>query len=417
MKIKHLALMLCATLIFMACSKDGHNTPAEQAGNWCGTIDEYSITTEDMIDLIKTAVPDIADIADIIVPMYICDVNVVKIKYTTTNPEGNIIEASGVIIYPSEMTEYDHILSIQHGTMDVDGGPTDQIFPIETMPVFNNEMVVMADLLGYGVSKTEDMKNTYMHAKTTGTACADMIKAARQYLATKKDLVCTSDSIRLIGYSQGGQATLATLFELERRGLGKQISLVWAGAGPYDMTAFLKESIKNPTSRENGYIVHSIEGVMNGDRVVLDRHNIYAPEMFKDGKFIVEKRVLSEWPDIIGADIHKILHENFFKDNYGGEGTDVYKLMQHMDANSVVNIKDKLSKNVYISLYHNPKDTYVPYCCAESAHETWPNSKLIDLTLGKDHPANGAEFLFEYLGEDYDLLKIIIVPLINDVLN
>lgn len=419
MKIKYLASVLAITLAFTACSTE-HDIPdiKPETGQWCGTIAEYSITTDDMINLIKTAVPDIKDVADMI-SAYLCDVNVAKIKYTTTNQEGNVIEASGFITYPSEMTEYNHILSIQHGTMDVDGGPTDQVFPIETIPVFNEEMVVMADLLGYGVSKTEDMKNTYMHAKTTGTACADMIQAARQYLDTKKDLLCTADSVRLIGYSQGGQATMATLFELERRGLGKKISLVWAGAGPYDMTAFLKESIGNPTSRKNGYIVHSIEGVMNGDGVVLDRRNIYAPEMFdKSGELVVNKRVLSEWPDIIGADIHKILHENFFKENYGGESTDVYKLMQHMNANSVVNIKDKLSDNVHIRFYHNPEDTYVPYCCATSALEKWKdNSELIDLTLGKDHPANGAEFLFEYLGEDYDILKYIIVPLINDVLN
>lgn len=116
--------------------------------------------------------------------------------------------------------------------------------------------------------------------------------------------------------------------------------------------------------------------------------------------------------------IHKVLHADFFKENYGGDTTDVHKLMEHMAANSVVNVKDKLSESVYISFHHNPKDTYVPYCCAESAHEKWnDNSELIDLYLGKDHPANGAEFLLDYMGDDYFALELIIVPLINSVIN
>ena len=424
MKIKYFALMLAAVLTFTACNNDDDSTPSSptgptiETGNWCGTLDEYTITVKDMIDLITTAVPDIADYVDLFADL-LCDVNVAKIKYTTTDPDGNIIEASGFITYPSKMEEYDHILSVQHGTMDVNGGPTDQVFPIETLPVFNGEFVVMADYLGYGVSKTKDLKNTYMHAKTTGTACADMLQAARQYLDSKTDLECINDDVRLIGYSQGGQATIATLFELERRGLGEQISLVWAGAGPYDMVSFLNESIKNPTSRKNAYIVHSIEGVINGDRLTFDKHNIYAPEMFENGKdSIFSKCYLSEWPDIIGADIHKILHEDFFKENYGGDHTDVHKLMEHMRSNSVVNIKDKLSDNVLISLHHNPDDTYVPYCCAESANEKWEdNSELIDLYLGNDHPASGAEFLFDYMGEKYLWLELILVPIINDVIN
>lgn len=420
MRIKYLTLVFATTLAFTACSTDGNDTPNPESepGNWCGTMDEYSITAENMINLIKLAVPDISDFADDIAEL-LCDVNVAKIKYTTTDPEGKVIMASGLITYPSKMKEYDHILSIQHGTMDVDGGPTDQTFPIETIPVFRGEMVVMADYLGYGISRTKDMKNTYMHAKTTGTACADMIQAARQYLDTKNNLECTADSIRLIGYSQGGQATMATLFELERRGLGEQISLIWAGAGPYDMIAFLEESINNPTSRKNGYIVHSIEGVMNGDRLVLDRHNIYAPEMFENGKdSIFSKCVLSKWPDIIGDDIHKVLHADFFKENYGGDNTDVHKLMEHMAANSVVNVEDGLSENVHISLHHNPEDTYVPYCCSESAHKKWKdNSELIDLYLGNDHPASGAEFLLDYMGDDYLPLELIVVPLINSVIN
>lgn len=230
-----LIISLLCLLLSISCDNSDREEPPfhpeKETGNWCGTIDEYTLTTDDIVEFISESIPDVGPYYRLLSP-FLCSIEIAKIKYTTTNQNGDIVEASGVITYPSDMSEYNHILSIQHGTMDINAGPSDQMFPIEAAPVFCGEMVVMADYLGYGISKTGDLKHTYMHLKTTGSACADMIQAARQYLKTKSNLKCTTDSLRLIGYSQGGQATVATLFELQRRNLADQISLVWSGAGP-----------------------------------------------------------------------------------------------------------------------------------------------------------------------------------------
>ena len=420
-----LNVLTACLLLSVSCNNTDREDPPspqkEEPGNWCRTISEYTLTTDDIIVAISEAIPGIELFSYFLSP-YICDINIARIEYYTTNQDGNTVKASGIVTYPADMSEYSHILSIQHGTMNIDGGPTDQVFPVEAAPVFCGEMVVMADYLGYGVSKTKDLKHTYMHSQTTSAACADMILAARQYLKTKSNLECTADSLRLIGYSQGGQATVATLFELQKRGLTDQISLVWSGAGPHDLLTYFKESIKpeNATRRKNAFILYAIEGIINGDRLNIDRHNIYASAMFENGKdSIFTKLCVKQWLDIIGDDITNVLHKDLL--NLDCEkNADVRTLRDHMDTNSNVNIKNPLQYNIHINFFHIEKDTYVPYRCSESACSKWKdNSELNKLTIAADHPAGGVEFLLNYMSTidpSYKNLEFLI-PLIGNVFN
>lgn len=75
-------------------------------------------------------------------------------------------------------TAYDHLLSIQHGTLDLEEAPSRQLFYYEMAPVISNHVVVMADYLGFGVSQTADRQHPYLHNESTGRTCADMIEAA-----------------------------------------------------------------------------------------------------------------------------------------------------------------------------------------------------------------------------------------------
>lgn len=411
-------LILTAICVFVSCQKSGDDDPViheKGNGDWTGTISEYTLTVEDITTMIGNAIPSIGDYAKMLSSL-LCDINVAKIKYLTAGPDGSLTEASGIVTYPVSTQRYNHILSIQHGTNDIDNGPSDQLFPIEAAPVFNGEVTVMADMLGYGISKTKDLRHTYLHAKTTGTACADMITAARQYLATKPALECTADSIRLIGYSQGGQATMATMFELQERGLAEDISLVWAGGGPYSLMEYLRLFIENPEKefKQMGYIPYAFEGITNGDNISIDRTRIYAPYIFENGMdSIFTGNYLSDWHTILPHDITKVLNGNFFKPDYGND-PDVKAMIECLERNSLVNYTQSISDNIHIRFFHVPTDTYVPYTCSVLAARKWSSHcTLTDLTAG-NHPAGGVEFILEYMG--LQRFKFLL-PLIDDVLN
>lgn len=417
-------VMFCLTialLAFTSCDQSNGNEGCEyQAGDMTGLIEEKTIKVSDMFTIILGAIQQTRSGVDenlFELLGLLKDINVAKIKYMTTAPDGSLIEESGLIAYPTDMTEYNHILSVQHETQDLDKGPTDQDFPISAAPVFGDEVVVIADCYGFGISRTADLKHTYMHLKSTGTACADMILAARQYLATKENLKCTADSIRLLGYSQGGQATIATLLELQDRHMEDQISLVWAGAGPYNLMNYME--VSDIDYDHIGFFLYSIEGIITGDRLDIDRRNIYSKRFFDEGKdSIFTKCYLSEWHSILGTLASDILNPDMFAEENDFNGNqDAREVIRHMRSNSIVEQDKDILINSKVRLYHMENDTYVPYSCSVDLNKKWPDkTELINLTQAIDHPGAGMEFFILYMGEKfYPLMKI--VPLVEDIFN
>ena len=244
------------------------------------------------------------------------DIDVAAIEYNTVGADGSTVTASGVIAIPSGTISYDHLLSIQHVTLDIDQAPSRQDFYFEMIPVVNGHIVVMADYLGYGSSQTPDRQHPYLHARLTGTACADMIEAAREYLHDK-GIKEETDSLELIGYSQGGQATIATVLELERRGKGKSIREVHAGGGVYDLEETLQTFI-SPTDAldsysHTGYAPYLIRGMAYGEQLYVQDENVYAPEVISKGlNKMFSTRPLSEWHQALGTDITRVMHPDFF---------------------------------------------------------------------------------------------------------
>ena len=168
------------------------------------------------------------------------DSEISVITYKTKGVDGKKIIVSGIVAIPSGVTSYTRLLSIQHATCDIGSAPSEQDFYYELLPVLLGKVVVLADYIGYGVSQTSDMQHPYLHSKLTGSTCADMIEAAREYLESKS-IEENGDTIDLAGYSQGGSSTISTLLELEKR--GKLIGNVYAGAGAYDLENQLQEVI------------------------------------------------------------------------------------------------------------------------------------------------------------------------------
>jgi hypothetical protein len=207
------------------------------------------------------------------------DVRLISITYSTTAPDGKPTIASGVIAMPENAKEYKNLLSVQHGTMDIDKAPSTSHGCGSILPAAYGRTVVMADYLGYGASRTDKLETPYLHIKYTGTACADMIEAAKEYLA-KSGIKALNDSIELIGYSQGGTSTIATLYELERRGNDSKIMDVRSGGGMYDLyDTFEAARAMGMTKTSNPcFIPYIIRGMEYGENITLDKSKIYAPE-------------------------------------------------------------------------------------------------------------------------------------------
>ena len=300
---------------------------------------------------------------------------------------------------PHGTTSYDHLTSIQHGTLDMEDAPSEQIFYYEMLPVVRGHVIVMADYIGYGSSQTPDRMHPYLHDRLTGTACADMIEAAREYLQ-RKSVTETDDDIELVGYSQGGQASMATLFELDRRGLAGSVRAVYAGGGPYDLESILQTFLSGQDDpvpySQTGYAPYLIRGMAYGEQLKVSDENLYAPEVIENGlNGMFSSRPLSEWHDALGSDITKVIHPDFFAGPEFNGNADVIAIIGALRKNSL--IYSSVPPQVPVYLYHSPQDDFVPYSNAVNAHNSWSSSTLTDLTLS-GHVLGGVEFMLRYMG-------------------
>lgn len=402
-KLTNKLLMLLMALTFLtACNNDDTpgNKPTPDNKYLTDVTAEKHISKSEMTTIVADyAASQGIDLPEMLLGSLLCDVDVAAITYTTTGPDGNDVTASGVVAIPSGMTSYDHLLSIQHGTLNIEEAPSEQLFYYEMMPVVGKHIVVMADYLGYGASRTEDRQHPYLHAQLTGTACADMIEAAREYLRDRS-ITETDDAIELLGYSQGGQATVATQLELERRGRGGSIRKVWAGGGPYDLEnllqAFLTEGDMPTSYPRSGYLPYLIRGMAYGEQLSVSDENLYAPVVIEKGlNRMFSTRPLSEWHEALGTDITQVLHPDFFAAPDFNGNADVQAIVAALRKNSLVNATTR--PQATLNLYHSPLDDFVPYSNAASAHAIWSNSTLTDLTM-PGHVLGGIEFILRYMG-------------------
>lgn len=396
-------LLVLFLLLFMAaCNKD--EAPFEESGE----SNKYlsGIIAEKHIDKTEIAsqVADFASSQGINIPeellsSLICSIDVAAIEYNTTGVDGKQVTASGVIAIPEGTISYEHLLSIQHGTLDMEDAPSKQLFYYEMMPVVSGHIVVMADYLGYGSSQTPDRQHPYLHNKLTGTVCADMIEAAREYLKYKS-ITENDDDIELLGYSQGGQATIATLLELEERGQAESIRGVYAGGGVYDLIntleVFTSPTIGPMSYMHTGYAPYLIRGMVYGEQLTVSDENLYAPEVIDEGlNEMFSTRPLSEWHNALGNDITKVLHPDFFAAPDYNNNKDVMAVIEALRKNSLVNTS--FQPQTPIMLYHSPKDDFVPYSNAVNAHKLWQSSTLVDLSM-PSHVLGGVEFMLRYMG-------------------
>ena len=406
-------LTLLLLLFLVACNNEETpwEEPTVEIGHLTSVIAESSYEKEELAAMVVDFVAaQGVNLPVDFVTLLMCDVEVAAIEYTTTGADGSPITASGVIAMPQGTTSYDHLVSIQHGTLNMEEAPSQQLFYYEMLPVIRGHVIVMADYIGYGSSQTPDRQHPYLHNQLTGTTCADMIEAAREYLQ-QKSLTETSDAVELMGYSQGGQASMATLLELEKRGLAESVRAVYAGGGPYDLESILQTFLSyqdNPMPyARTGYAPYLIRGMVYGEQLSVSDENLYAPAVIEEGlNEMFSTQPLSEWHEALGTDITQVIHPDFFAAPAFNGNADVVAVIEALRKNSLIN--SSVPPQVPVYLYHSPQDDFVPYSNAVNAHNLWSSSTLTDLSM-PGHVLGGVEFMLRYMGL-WELVGPMLVP-------
>jgi len=172
------------------------------------------------------------------------DVSLYKVIYETLDGYGDTTLASGVIGIPHDLNHAFGMVSWQHGTV-VKRNSVSSVsgFNLLSMVLSSAGYVyVEPDYLGLGVS--EDF-HPYCLNIPSANSVIDMIRAARNFCNDSEDIQL-NEQLSLIGYSEGGYATLAAQKMMEEDFSDEfNITISLPMAGPYDMSGTMVNVMLN----------------------------------------------------------------------------------------------------------------------------------------------------------------------------
>ncbi len=178
-------------------------------------------------------------------------VDVYKLDYETIDPFGLPILASGAVVLPSTVAPVP-LVSYQHGTIVEKSDVPSQLSSDSLIGVAfgtSGYLASLPDYLGLGDSPG---LHPYHHAATEAEAVVDLLRAARTFAASRS--VMLNGQLFLLGYSQGGHATMAATRELETQ-LTNEFTVTASSpmAGAYDLSGVTTDDLLSDRPEPNPY--------------------------------------------------------------------------------------------------------------------------------------------------------------------
>lgn len=306
-----------------------------------------------------------------------------------THYKDSVINASGLVCMP-DADEAFPIISFQNGTnTDDENAPTQNPFNenyiLLEMMASNGYIVLIPDYIGFGAS--HDLTHPYYHRSSSNNAVIDMIHAFNE-MKLRDDILATSNATTyLMGYSQGGWATLSALDEIENGAVtGIEIAAASCGAGAYDLTAMSNYILNLETFPGPHYLPYFIYSQQELGLIPEPLSTFFKspyaeriPGLF-DGSYSNDE-VNAQLTNTIGDLLTDDLIHNF------QTGEDFAILRQRLEENSI----DAWNVNARLRFYHGTDDMNVPpeqsslmYNAFINAGADPDNTNLYEIA-GKDH--------------------------------
>lgn len=167
------------------------------------------------------------------------DASIYRVTYRTMY-KGDSITASALVIIP-ETEDVVSTVSYQHGTIASDAEAPTNLSLINSQIILASALsstgmvVVIPDYIGFGESV--EVMHPYYVEDLTASSVVNAIYASRQ-VARQNEIKLDMD-LYLVGYSQGGYATMATHKYYEEQGMPfYELQASFPASGGYDVKAF-----------------------------------------------------------------------------------------------------------------------------------------------------------------------------------
>ena len=239
------AILLISFTVVTSCRKDNQAPSYSYFVSKDLVVSYNTAYVNALIDLASISVPEAANLK----PLVSSDIDIYKIVYKTTI-KGNTINASGLVCVPKTPGSYP-VLSFQNGTNTVNSeapslNPDNYLYQLVEIIASMKYIVVIADYPGFGASS--QIPHPYLIAEPTVRSVIDMLYAVKELAESELPGITQKNEYYLLGYSQGGWATLALHKAIELNYSSDfNLKASACGAGPYDIN-LLMQGILNQTT-------------------------------------------------------------------------------------------------------------------------------------------------------------------------
>ncbi|MDH6358265.1 alpha/beta hydrolase [Parabacteroides sp. PF5-9] len=320
------------------------------------------------------------------------EIQVDALRYRTKDPQGNPVEASGIVAYPTSGVIRGVIVG-EHYTIAADReSPTIQMISVEAALAMFGYVVICPDYLGFGATVT--LPHPYLHAESSGRVSVDMVFAVREYM---KQLGKAIDyPITVVGYSQGGYVALAFAQMAEERYAEQlPINFIFAGGGPYEPEVMMDLYIMQNDIDKPSVVPFTIVGLNYADQLNLDFSQIFLEPLLSnyDAWCVSKLYSLGQIDRAIGS--HRMsdyMHPDMFTPELNPEFRKLYTFLRE---NSVIDWRPKAP----LLLVHGTKDEVVPFVNAEHAMRAFQSagSQVELIAVEADHKETAVSFYLAVL--------------------
>lgn len=257
---KLLIISAFISAVMISCTKENH-TPAYKnfvSKEVVAQLDKSYLSG--LVDIASVSNPEVLDIK----PLISSDVVVYRIVYKTT-VKNQEIKASGLVCVPAQQGSYP-VLSFQNGTNTLNSAA-----PGENPADYAYQMIELISSLGYivtipdypGFGESVSIPHPYLVKDATVRSLVDMFYSVKEMAPSELTGITLVNNYYLLGYSQGGWATLALHKALELD-YSSDFALKGSacGAGPYDIYLLMQEMLSSANYSMPVYIGYIINAYL-----------------------------------------------------------------------------------------------------------------------------------------------------------
>jgi len=354
------AVLLFATLLD-SCKKDVQTTAYSYYVSKRIAAQYNEALINNLIDLASTAYPEVSAVKTYVTS----GVSVYKIVYRTT-VAGTQINASGLICVPDTPGSYP-VLSFQNGTNTLysdapSTAPLDNLYQLVEITASMGYIVVIADYPGFGEST--QVQHPYLITEPTVRSLIDLLYATKEMVGPEFPGVTVKNEFYLLGYSQGGWATLA-LHKAMELNYSSDFNLKGStcGAGPYNIVKLLEGMVNKTTYPMPYYLAYIVNAYKSYDQFTNPISDIFKePYASRVNTLFTGALSSGQINDQLTTSIADLLNPDFLS---GFESSSKYSsVLNALNSNSIT----AWHTNVPLLLTHGGGDTQVDPASTETMY-------------------------------------------------